>query len=693
MVKMSLLFTKFSDTATGRSRFFLFVILAALLVSAIPFISAAADSPSGDQPYTFRETACTFIDTSELLFLSTPPDELGYRCGYVIVPLRHADPDGETIQLPVAILPASDPGADSEPLFVVQGGPGGSAFEIYPFILPGSPIAEQRDIVMINQRGTQFAMPELFCPETIGGLGDVLSLPEEEGIAIVLDQVRECRQRLASRGYDLSAFNSQENASDIEAIRQVLGYDSYNFYGVSYGSLLGLHLLRQHPDHLRSVILDGVLPADLSFIRQVPLTRDRAFQQLFDFCDQDPDCGADYPDLEGRLINLVETLDEQPVTLRLRDPDTGQVVRARMDGSTLIDLLFESFYLEHPYAILPYIITRAEAGDFLFLESFWSLVAFDRSFSEGMYHSVICAEEWQDDQIAPSLEGVRPYLARNAEFELQAYQDLCRIWDVNPLPGIVNQPVSSDTPTLLLSGRYDPITPPSFAARVAESLPNAYQVVDPVGSHGVAFVDACINQLIGGFLEHPDRQPDPGCLESPGRQRQVIPANAVSAPFLAPLGQLDPGFLSNLAVAAGLVFLALSAYLVWPSVWLIRLIRDRQLALDRRQKRVRWAGRIIVLVFGLLAVMFGIAMIAILISVVAAGNLSYLSVYALPGIARYFLVIPFILVALAVVAVLVSIAHWRGPAGPLWEKVYYSLLTLCAIGVVTIIIAEGFLIV
>jgi hypothetical protein len=288
---------------------------------------------------------------------------------------------------------------------------------------------------------------------------------------------------------------------------------------------------------------------------------------------------------------------------------------------------------------------------------------------------------------------VRPYLAQNTELELQAYQDLCRIWDVDPLPGIVNQPVSSDIPSLLLSGRYDPITPPSFAARVAESLPNAYQVVDPVGSHGVAFVDACINQLIGDFLEHPDRQPDPGCLESPGRQRQGIPSSAVSAPFLAPLGQLDPGFLSNLAVVAGLVFLTLSAYLVWPSVWLIRLIRDRQLALDRRQKRVRWAGRVIVLVFGLLAALFGIAMIAILISVVAAGNLSYLSVYALPGIARYFLVIPYLLVALAVAAVLASISRWRGPVGPLWERVYYSLLTLCAIGVVTIIIAEGFLIV
>jgi hypothetical protein len=100
-----------------------------------------------------------------------------------------------------------------------------------------------------------------------------------------------------------------------------------------------------------------------------------------------------------------------------------------------------------------------------------------------------------------------------------------------------------------------------------------------------------------------------------------------------------------------------------------------------------------VLTFGLLAAIFGIAMIVIFISVVAADNLSYLSVYALPGIARYFLIIPYLLVALAAGAFLVSIAHWRSPAGPLWERIYYSLLTLCAIGVVTIIIAEAFLVV
>lgn len=686
---------KFPIIIPKASSIVLFIILTLLVLWGVTAGGVEAKAPAQTQeavPYTFIETTCTFIDTSELLFLSTPPDELGYKCGYVVVPLRHSDPDGETIQLPVAILPASEPGAGSDPLFVVQGGPGGSAFEIYPFLLPDSSIASQRDIVMINQRGTQFAQPELLCPETIDGLADVLNLPEDEGLNIIFEQVRACRERLLSRGIDLSAFNSMENANDIEAIRRVLGYEDYNFYGVSYGSLLGLHLMRQHPEHLRSVILDGVLPADLSFIRQVPQSENRAFQELFDACAQDPICAADYPNLEARLVDLVEALDENPATLRLRDAETNEVIKARLDGNVLIDLLFESFYLEHPYAILPRVITDAETGDFTFLESIGSLIAFTRSFSEGMYYSVICSEEWQDDQAGPPLEGLKPYLTRNVEVEIQSYRELCNVWDVEPLPEIANQPVSSDIPTLLLSGHFDPITPPSFAAQAAETLSMPYQVVDPYGSHGIAFMDACVNQIIGDFLNDPESMPDTGCLDSGERRLGVVPPSAVSAPFLVPLAQFEPEFLTVTAISAGLVLLISSAFLIWPLAWLIRVIRQRQLTLDRRQKRMRWAGRIIILSFTLLAALFGIAMLVFVIRVTVT-NLAFLSVYALPASARPFLLIPFFLIVLCAGAFVVAVNHWRNPTGPLWERIYYSILTGLAIVFVVLIATQGFLVV
>ena len=99
-----------------------------------------------------------------------------------------------------------------------------------------------------------------------------------------LDALNDCRRRLQNEGVDLAAYNSLENAADIDWIRQALGYDKVNFYGVSYGSLLGFHLLRTHPEWLRSAVLDGIVPPDRNFLEDASQSGYRSFQLMFDTC-------------------------------------------------------------------------------------------------------------------------------------------------------------------------------------------------------------------------------------------------------------------------------------------------------------------------------------------------------------------------------------------------------------------------
>ncbi len=80
-------------------------------------------------------------------------------------------------------------------------------------------------------------------------------------------------------GTDLAAYNSLENAADIEALRTALGYDQINLYGVSYGTLLALHALRLYPGALRSVILDGVVPPQINFLTEAPRAHDRSLHR------------------------------------------------------------------------------------------------------------------------------------------------------------------------------------------------------------------------------------------------------------------------------------------------------------------------------------------------------------------------------------------------------------------------------
>jgi hypothetical protein len=235
--------------------------------------------------------------------------------------------------------------------------------------------------------------------------------------------------------------------------------------------------------------------------------------------------------------------------------------------------------------------------------------------------------------------GERPYLNRSSREELQSYLDLCDIWQVDTLPDRINEAVQSDKPVLLLSGQFDPITPPQFAELVDESLTNAYHIVDPYGSHGIAFDGACISQVIQDFLNNPSIQPDASCLNSPERQEELVPADAVTVPIMAPLAQFDPRALNLLGVASILLIFILSACLVWPIAWLVSLVRNRKLELSTEQRRLRLAGRILLLLFGILALVFAVSMTVFIITILFT-SLSYLSVYALPARVRPFLYLP-----------------------------------------------------
>ena len=298
--------------------------------------AAAAQTAHLQTTNAFEPTECWFDDPLSIL----PGRD--FECGYVTVPERHASPDGPTIRLPIAVLRTSSENPQPDPLFLAQGGPGGDAFEIFPILAPSSLTAVDRDLVIFNQRGTNYAEPNLACTELTEIVPQTMSMSLEEGEALQLEALEACYQRLLGEGIDLSAYNSLENAADIEAIRAALGYESFNFYGVSYGTLLGLHLMNHHSENLRSVVLDGVVPPNLNFIPEVTANTDRVFTEIMQTCNNDADCNTTYPDLEARFFAVVEKLNTEPVSLTLKNGETGERVKAILDGDTLFDVLFQA---------------------------------------------------------------------------------------------------------------------------------------------------------------------------------------------------------------------------------------------------------------------------------------------------------------------------------------------------------------
>ncbi len=456
-------------------------------------------------------------------------------CGFVTAPLRHAAPDGPTIQLATVVLPALTDDRQPDPLFMAQGGPGGSTIDTYANAFISSPETRpvrNRDIVLWDQRGTYYSRPALLCPELIAedvreALAD--SNPPDPNAP---DPTQECGDRLAAQVGDLSAFNTAENADDAETLRVALGYDEFNFYGVSYGTELGQFVMRQQPEHLRSVVLDAVVPMTYNIYTEPAFAKQRIGEKYFDACAADARCNAAFPNLGERYLAMIDRLNAAPVTVSV-SPAPGSTLPAgipqpaptgllssvglspaplevKLTGSLLESALYTSLYSD-TYDLIPLIIDRADRGDFSFVSSLiLPLTLFNDKDATGMWMTVTCAERGDTDPASADYNGILPRLAQEERDSAEETVQTCQRWHIELLPRSDIEPVHSTIPTLLLSGAFDPITPPEYAASMLPYLPNVQHVVFPYGSHGQAVSNPCANRIIQRFVDTPTQPWMPG---------------------------------------------------------------------------------------------------------------------------------------------------------------------------------------
>ncbi len=477
----------------------------------------------------FELTLCPFTnkrgwDESE------SPEEVGFICGYVTVPLFHDQPEGDTIRIPIAIWAFYNPPYNLDPLFIAQGGPGGSALDIYPEMFTSSWVVSRRDVVFVDQRGTRYAEPSLVCPEELEVLLNSSQVNNEEESEEHIDLI-DCRARLEKEGVNLNAFTTDQIAQDYEVVRQVLGYQKINFYGVSYGTHVGQYLTALYPESLRSIILDGVAPIPLDYINRSYSTANRSLIEFKTSCDQDPSCYSKYPDIMTRLEETITRLDQEPVEVVLHNLYGKESVIDVIDGEAFFDFVFDTFYRSHDYSALPFIISQAEKSHFDLYVYYSEMDVFDESFSRGLYFSVVCSEHTPFKDGSDNTSYVLPSMAAWEEELLESFREDCRIWSVDRAELRLNELPISDVPALLLSGQFDPVTPPEYGEQVLANYSHGLHLTDPVGGHGIAFDDDCTETIIGDFLDDPLGNLDAGCLSDPDRRSPAVPPGAIDVTF------------------------------------------------------------------------------------------------------------------------------------------------------------------
>jgi pimeloyl-ACP methyl ester carboxylesterase len=425
--------------------------------------------------------AIALADTKPCRIASFPQE---VKCGQIQRALDPAKPDGKKIDVHYVILPSKDRNKLPDAVFLLAGGPGQSAVEAAGFgdsIL--GKLNRRRDLVFVDQRGTGKSA-SLKCDEL--EVND--KILDNEG---AYKATADCMQSLQKLPHgDLKFYSTSIAVQDLEAIRIAQNYSAVNLVGVSYGTRVGLEYLRQYPQSVRRLVIDGVVPPDLSLLGT---NAQAALEGVFADCAKNTRCSNAYPDLAGTWKRLLDSTPRQftYTNSRLLTSVTTKIAREDMIG-----MILKALYSPAMTSVLPYAITQADKG------KLDALLTMTGSFNQpgpggltlGMHYSVWCGEAYTNPRPANAITD--QFTARSAEM----YDRICATWPRADIPKEFYTVPTAKSPVLLLSGGIDPVTPIRNGDQVAKALgaKARHITIENVG-HGV-LGQGCVRDLVNKFL-------------------------------------------------------------------------------------------------------------------------------------------------------------------------------------------------
>ena len=493
-------------------------LLLLVLLLASSALARAEDIASPKVP-RFEDVPCPKLQGAEELAKAS--------CGYLVVPENRSRPNGRTIRLMVAKYPARSTEKRPDPVVYLAGGPGDIVpLEVNAFI--AADFIRDRDIFAMSQRGTMFSEPALTCAVEDDFARELLGLRfySDATKRAHLAATEACHRELAATGADLSAYNSTESAADFADLRKVLGIEAWNVYGMSYGSYLAQTLMRDHPEGIRSVVLDSVLPTTYNVTENWQNARD-GFDNIFRACAAEPACNAAHPRLEETFTGLVNRLEADPLTATVKDPATAEDIEIVIDGGALIDWLRNQNYGVPMLQAAPDRIDGLAAGSPKAIEA----ITLDRvsrapppapdvpALGYGLSYGVSCRESYPfatpEDLAASGRKAFPDYplsVTREGIGGWAYFNEDCRdVWKVPAAPEAMHQPVASSIPTLLISGSFDTLTSLVGAKAAAAKLAKATIISIPGVGHGVSPQSPCAQAVVASFLADP-AAPDTSCV-------------------------------------------------------------------------------------------------------------------------------------------------------------------------------------
>ena len=416
------------------------------------------------------------------------------ECGSFKTPEDPEKPNGRQIELFVARVPAISLNKKPDPLFLIAGGPGTSAVDLYTSSAgPFDGVRVDRDIILLDQRGTGRSH-RLDCD-----YGDQNLFERIEELEVAAQNVK-CRDELAKTS-DLRMYTTSIAVRDLDAVRLMLGYQRINLYGNSYGTRVAQHYARRFPAATRTLILDGVVNPEVVLGPAIAIDAELALGRILARCSGDAACSKAFTDPTADYRALRAKLATTPAKTMVSDAATGRPINFDFTTRHLSAVLRFASYNDDQAALLPlslHLATHEE--NFTPLASQFRVFAhsLEASFAYGMHNSVACSED------APFIDSSKLDLAAlNATHmgaeQVQQLIEACKEWPKGVVDADLHAPLKSDAAALLLSGADDPVTPPGYAAVAQRAFADSKHVI--VAGHGHGQLGApCVDRIIADFV-------------------------------------------------------------------------------------------------------------------------------------------------------------------------------------------------
>ena len=425
------------------------------------------------------------------------------HCTTFEVPEDRSRPDGRRIALNIAWVPArndADPAPD--PIVFLAGGPGQAAVATFPPLAPVFRDAmKDRGVLLVDQRGTGESNL-LSCEASSDDLA-------ETDPARMEAWTRECIAELSKKA-DLRHYTTTQAVADLDAVRQAIGAGQLNLVGVSYGTRMAQQYALRHPQHVRTLTLDSPVPNTLGLGNIFARNLDNALAAQFALCAQNAACKQRMGDPRAQLQALLARLRDTPQQVTYRDASTGEEKTGMLTADTVAGLVRMYAYMPAAGALLPQLIREADQGRPANLMALAQMLQTEMkdAMAMGMQMSVICSEDAASmvarDEDADTVLGNRM---------TEAMARMCALWPKGAKPADFNTALAGDWPVLVLTGEFDPVTPPEYGEEIAKALPNA-RWLDLKGQGHNVIGAGCMPKLFAQFIEKADAAAlDAKCLD------------------------------------------------------------------------------------------------------------------------------------------------------------------------------------